>query len=185
MKQKTRQSHRLAFAMLGSILIASCSGPSGAPASVPPVAPSPSSGGGGSPPPPPPPPPSGPQAGSEIKVDDLNIGDCADSGNSSVLYSVVIMDCTAAHEFEVIGKYDRPEGTSAAFPGRVEMLPEARNTCRDVFFDLTGKAIDGLGLEIDVMYPSSSTWELGDREIICIAQAMEGEPPLARPVSDF
>lgn len=171
---KSKRSHLPALAVFGSILIASCSDPTGAPTIIPPVAP-----------PSQPPPPTGLQPGSEIKVDDLSVGDCADSGNSSVLNSVIIMDCTSVHEFEVIGKYNRPEDASAEFPGRVEMLPEAWITCRDLFFDLTGKSIDGLGLEIDVMYPSSSTWELGDREIVCLALALEGEPPLERPVSSF
>jgi Domain of unknown function (DUF4190)/Septum formation len=98
----------------------------------------------------------------------LQVGDCiatmpADNARVTTMPKV---SCTTPHEGEV---YDQIRVTEASFPGQPTLESEYQSRCRSSLMSYAPSAADSSDVGIYLLYPSQSTWDQGDRDVVCIA----------------
>ena len=103
----------------------------------------------------------------------LDVGDCLqDLGQLRSIGDVDIVDCDEAHVNEVFYLFDIAE---SEFPGIDETNTIAEEGCLELFEDYVGRDFASSILNIRFLTPSPATWDLGDREVICILFHLDGE----------
>ena len=141
-------AHRPAAAVVvvaASILLAGCTALGGA---------------GGAPSPTPTGPP-------EVDVLDLDVGDCLQTGDARrVTKTVPVVDCDAPHDSEA---YALIEITGDDFPGAEVVSDRAVAECTAEFTTFIGLDYATSTLDFAYYYPTPTSWELGDHEILCLA----------------
>lgn len=84
------------------------------------------------------------------------------------------VDCSEAHDMQVIGKFDLADGD---YPGEDAITEEANAGCADAWTDFVGISYEETTLplaQISYAYPTPETWDKADdREILCLAIASE------------
>jgi len=92
---------------------------------------------------------------------DLAVGDCYDQAGQGV---VLVLDCADPHSFEVFASLlvDAPE-----YPTDT-LETTATDRCRTAFGSFIGLEYDASELSLRYVAPSDTTWEQGDREVLCI-----------------
>jgi hypothetical protein len=116
-------------------------------------------GGGGAPTP-------TPSGDAEIDILDVRVGDClVTGGTSKVTRTVPIVDCSLEHDSEAYASViiDR-----ATFPGADAVSTQAVAECTARFATFVGLAYEESSLDFAYYYPTQSSWERGDREILCL-----------------
>ena len=140
-------AHRPAAALVvvaASILLAGCSALGGA---------------GGAPTPTPTGPP-------EVDVLDLAVGDCLQNGDARrVTKTVPVVDCDEPHDSEA---YALIELTGDDFPGTDAVSDRAVTECTTEFTAFIGIDYADSALDFAYYYPTPTSWDLGDREILCL-----------------
>ena len=109
----------------------------------------------------------------EKPMDDLAEGDCIDglSAQSSVTFSLEVLDCSEPHAGEVFGAF---EMTGDEYPDDFDLVAGER--CVDLFDAYVGKSFEESTLDIAPLTPTAPSWEAGDRGVLCILVAYyEGE----------
>jgi putative regulator of septum formation len=104
---------------------------------------------------------------------DLQVGECfqdpygIDVDAEILVQTVAAQPCTSPHDNEVyeVAAYAEPRG--APFPGTDEMIDRTARRCMPGFASFIGTTHDDSDLGITFLYPSSDTWPLGDRTIVC------------------
>ena len=140
-------AHRPAAVVLvaASILLAGCSAIGGA---------------GGAPSPT----PTGPPG---VDVLDLAVGDCLQNGDARrVTKTVPVVDCAEPHDSEA---YALIEITGDEFPGAQAVTDRAVAECTAEFTTFIGLDYAKSALDFAYYYPTPTSWDLGDREILCLA----------------
>ncbi len=107
----------------------------------------------------------------------LEVGSCFDDweGASTSLESqeitdVPIIDCAQPHDNEVYMITDVADGD---FPGDDAMEMVAVDTCFDGFEEFVGMPYEESTLDFGWLFPTSESWDEGDREIVCFAYDYE------------
>jgi hypothetical protein len=94
---------------------------------------------------------------------DFQLRDCFKDFDPDAQQSTVV-DCATGHSAQLVAveKY----GADESYPGRESLKQKARNACKAA--PLTDKASD-YDLSYKLAYPSSRSWEKGDRRVDCYA----------------
>jgi len=106
---------------------------------------------------------------------DLTVGDCFDLGEAAEVDTVPVIPCTEPHDFEAYASERMDAGT---YPGETDTVAEADARCAKAFEGYVGlplqDAYDQGLYDYTSFYPSTASWALGDREILCMVYATDG-----------
>jgi hypothetical protein len=102
----------------------------------------------------------------------LDVGTCFDdpSNIEGGVKDVPIVDCAEPHDNEV---YANRELTGDEFPGLEGIEELSGEVCLEAFADYVGIAYEESVYDIGWLNPTSETWALGDREVICFGYEMQ------------
>lgn len=110
--------------------------------------------------------------GGDLDVEQLRVGDCIDDvEESEVVFSIPVVPCDEPHGAEVYAVFELPAGD---YPGDDAVIAGADEGCFDRLETFSQSAFDDPSVEIFYYYPTGSTWRLGDREVVCIADFAGG-----------
>ena len=76
--------------------------------------------------------------------------------------------CERSHDGEVVGRQDWTG--SDDYPGPEELGVWADQHCQAQFREFVGIDVDDSSLDLQLLYPSFSSWAEGDRRAICVVQ---------------
>lgn len=113
---------------------------------------------------------------SDAYVDQFNsstgyeVGVCFDPEAS--IAKAAEIDCATPHPAEIVGV---DLMTHDAYPGDSDADSAAIDFCYSAFADYVGVDYDSSSLDMRYLYPDESSWTLGDRQIVCWVEAVEGE----------
>lgn len=116
----------------------------------------------------------------DVNVTDQQVGDCLDDTGGIVVFNVPVVGCDTEHAGEVyaliqlegIDEYDRDAIDEQGF-----------ERCIDEFEGYVGAPVIETTLFVSTLSPTESGWDLGDREVVCIA-VMRDESTLNQSVED-
>lgn len=101
-------------------------------------------------------------------VFDLGVGTCfndpSTDGDATEVSDVPVVECTEEHDNEVYALFDLDEGV---FPGADAVLEQSGEGCFDRFEAYVGAAYEDSRYDISSYFPTSGSWDQGDREVIC------------------
>ncbi|MBW8172591.1 septum formation family protein [Ornithinimicrobium sp. Arc0846-15] len=101
------------------------------------------------------------------------IGDCMDyAGLTGEVSELPTLDCTEAHDAQVIHKFDLPDGD---FPTEDEYVAALEAECLPAFESFVGVSYEESSLFISDLSPQEEGWDAGDRETICIAYTEDAD----------
>lgn len=111
--------------------------------------------------------------GGDVTTDELAVGDCLNGLDSGeVVTRLPGVPCAEPHEGEVYALFD--VSMEGDWPGDDPILAEADAGCDQRLQEYSQTAYDDLSVDIFYLYPSEQTWEVGDREVICVAYFLDG-----------
>lgn len=94
-----------------------------------------------------------------------------ESGDEGVA-DIPTVDCDEEHDAQVVHTYE-VEGDE--FPGEEALYEQAAEECIPGFEDFVGSDFMESELDVDPLLPSPDSWDqANDREVLCIAFAMDG-----------
>ena len=99
---------------------------------------------------------------------DFQLGDCFKDFDPEAQQSTIV-DCTTGHSAQLIGTHHYP--ASDTYPGLTALKDMGRETCRNA--QLAASATTYTLLQRNA-YPSSSSWDNGDRRVDCYVTADAG-----------
>lgn len=76
-----------------------------------------------------------------------------------------VVDCSQPHVSEV---YAGKTLTDAAYPGTEAVEKASEEFCASTFESFVGMSYADSALELSYLYPTSSSWQNGDKEILCL-----------------
>lgn len=106
----------------------------------------------------------------EDDVFTLAVGDCFDSNSETDtgegIESVPTIECSKPHDYEV---YSSVMMDQDSYPGETDTIAQADTQCLNVFETFFGSSYDeAVAYDFTYFYPSTESWEMGDREILCM-----------------
>lgn len=111
-------------------------------------------------------------------AEDLRVGDCfQEPAGLQVIKEVQHQPCTEKHDAEVVFVGDYPAAKGAAVPADDEYETFVATNCLPAFASYTG--VDVMSQEvlgIGYYTPTNEGWRDGDREIMCYAARVDGQP---------
>ena len=108
---------------------------------------------------------------STVSAMNLEVGQCVSVPAQEATASVSRVDCTAAHQAEVVAVLDIPTDT---LPPVSELDIRATSECAAAFESYVGISQEDSALSIFWLRPSVDSWEAGDHAITCLAQRSDG-----------
>jgi len=113
--------------------------------------------------------------GGEDDVFTLAVGDCFDNTEANAdadeVTSVPKIDCEKKHDFEA---YSAVLMDQDEYPGVADTESQADALCLDGFERFLGAPYDeAVAYDFTYFYPSTESWKLGDREILCMIYAID------------
>jgi hypothetical protein len=103
----------------------------------------------------------------EVDVLELEVGDClATQGPHGATRTVPVVDCSEEHESEAYALISLVDG---AFPGDDAVADRAVAECTAEFATFIGLDYATSSLDFAYYFPTRSSWDLGDRDIVCLA----------------
>ena len=110
----------------------------------------------------------------------IRTGDCTieDASQTAEVTSVRAIPCDQAHDNEVylIWELDGDEfPADMAFPGDEVVVAAAEAGCTSSFETWIGAPYEETSLDYFPYLPGEESWELGDREVVCLAFDMNGQ----------
>jgi hypothetical protein len=101
-----------------------------------------------------------------VTATDVKVGDCLKEIPGSTRVSTVdTVGCDQAHAGEVFAVLLMPDG---GYPGQ-SAIEEYQNKCEPELASYAPGAITDDSVQLYVLYPTTETWEQGDRAVTCIA----------------
>ena len=102
---------------------------------------------------------------------DLNVGDCIDqpTGDSEIT-DVQHQPCNEPHDGEVFAVINHTAASGATYPLTSEfqdLVQDEYIPALEAYTARTAAEVYAAGLDISFLYPSSSSWSDGDREVSC------------------
>ncbi len=82
------------------------------------------------------------------------------------------VDCSTAHDAEVVGTYNADPAPS--YPGESSLMTSAAYQCPTLFKDYVGTDFGSSKLDILPVVPTEIAWAAGTREISCVAITTDG-----------
>ncbi len=106
---------------------------------------------------------------SSDNVFSLEVGNCFDDeaapgSEPTELSSVPIVECAEPHDNEVFALFDLADGD---FPGQSTVETSAFEGCVERFEAFVGLSYEESSLGLYPIYPTSGSWDQGDREVVC------------------
>ena len=103
----------------------------------------------------------------------LEVGDCFDDPDDfEEVASVPTADCAEPHDNEVYAVFDHGSADDA-YPGDSDLQQAAATGCHDRFEAFVGYPYADSEIDFGAFWPSPSTWEDGDRAIVCLASEVD------------
>lgn len=104
----------------------------------------------------------------DTDVFDIFLGDCLTEfgENEDEVSSVPKIDCAEPHVYEVYHVENINE--SGAYPGQDSVYDSAFELCESAFTSFVGIDYASSALEIQPLFPTSTGWAAGDREVLCL-----------------
>lgn len=114
-----------------------------------------------------------PASDGSLFVPDLDPGDCLQEfGEDS--FSVPKVDCDELHMFEVTGLHELA-GEDDTYPTTTAMEDASRGPCENALVAHVGAApAESNLLSLPLLYPTEQGWTNGQREVVCVALAVDG-----------
>lgn len=111
----------------------------------------------------------------EDDVFTLAVGDCFDADSQidgpTEIETVPTVDCAEPHDYEV---YSAVIMDDDEYPGEEQTIAEADEQCTSLFEGFIGVPYDeALAYAVSYFYPTSPSWNLGDREILCLVYGID------------
>jgi hypothetical protein len=117
----------------------------------------------------------GETATGDVEAARLRPGDCWNdvSDQPGEVLEVPAVPCDQPHDNEVFAVVEIPGAPGSAFPGieTVDLL--GRERCLQEFAGYTGELYEFSSLELWMLFPTPTSWEIGDREVICSLYRMD------------
>ncbi len=111
----------------------------------------------------------------------LEAGTCRDGSLTSAP-----VDCDTPHAVEAIGTITLPDGPGAPFPGHEEFREQADALCQELLEDYAATlTVDNVELEAFVTVVDAHLWEIGRRELPCLASAADRDGIPQRVAGSF
>ena len=109
------------------------------------------------------------------------VGDCVDgpaesTATQTTLGDFVLGTCDGPHTAEVFSIFSIPAAEQEPFPGQEAIVSYSEPACVADFEEYVGLAYSASIFEIKHFTPIEATWELGDREVVCMLTAPGGAP---------
>lgn len=105
--------------------------------------------------------------GTAVRPDQVAVGDCfSEIPDDGIVTSVSTVGCDQPHEGEVYALFDLPDGD---YPGEEAVTAAADDGCLERLQQDHPTAYDDPDVGVFHLYPTHSSWRLGDREIVCVA----------------
>lgn len=99
-----------------------------------------------------------------LSVFNLRVGDClVDVAPDADTTTVEAVPCAEPHGAQVLSTFELPDGP---WPGRDAVLRPAEERCPAHLRDLP---VSTAGLKSFYLFPTESSWPLGDHQIVCLA----------------
>lgn len=115
------------------------------------------------------------EANENADVFALKVGDCLaqsdELNEADEVSSVPVVPCTEEHDGQVYAAVEAPEGD---FPGTTELQTDAEEFCVPEFETFVGVTYEESVLDYYPFYPTTASWDQGDREIQCVVFDPEG-----------
>lgn len=101
-------------------------------------------------------------------------GTCVDLAGGSGA-RVTTVPCEDPHDAELyavvtVGDRELAGGPDDAYPGSEAVVAEAEAVCSDRFADYVGRPDNESSLDVVFLVPTATTWELGDRTMVCLVE---------------
>ena len=87
---------------------------------------------------------------------------------------ILRLDCSAPHQYEVIGVVDVPD-PPAAYPAEDELAAVAKKLCPPLFPSYVGRPYETSKLELGWIFPKPDQWHPGAQRIACTAYEAGGK----------
>ncbi|HYI21636.1 MAG TPA: septum formation family protein, partial [Candidatus Limnocylindrales bacterium] len=115
-------------------------------------------------------------------LNDIAVGQCfnggraADSGETTIVNSVALVDCDEPHESELIASfaYAGPD-SGGTYPSEADLTAYSESECSARFGQYVGVTFNESRFEMTYVFPLSTGWLIGDREMQCVVH-----PPLGQ-----
>lgn len=109
----------------------------------------------------------------EQDVFSLAIGDCINVSDATEITTIPVVDCAEPHDQEVFALSDMEGDT---FPGDAAVSEALDTFCSgDVFTEFIGLPYADSIYYTSGLQPTSSSWESGDRELLCTVGNPDGQ----------
>lgn len=112
----------------------------------------------------------GPPPGAEVVgLRDLAVGDCFDTVDEPAVRDLAVwrIDCEQPHRFEVYDVLDYDGPREGGYPGVETVQDWSEQACYERFEDFVGVRWTVSELDLQVWWPSSDSWAIGDESVIC------------------
>ncbi len=89
--------------------------------------------------------------------------------------SLETADCADNHHGEVVLA---DEGFFAPFdqmPADADLVAKSEAACAQAMYDYTGRKLEQTSFRMSYLYPTTDTWDSGDRKLTCVAMAYDEE----------
>lgn len=103
---------------------------------------------------------------------DLAVGDCIGDLENTAIENVDLIPCDEAHFWEAYAAMDLEGDT---MPPDTDITQQADEFCVTQFEEFVGVAAEESMYAWSYLYPSSETWDAGDREITCLVGLDSGD----------
>ena len=110
--------------------------------------------------------------------EDVVVGQCfdpVDDKDDGVLLAAILRACDEPHGLELFGRPELNFDADAAWPGDEIVDPSSEDACDALFLEYVGVAYQDSSWTYSFIRPSEETWSTGDRGIMCLIEASEGE----------
>ena len=108
---------------------------------------------------------------------DLKVGDCVMLPHGDEAVTIEHTSCSESHEAEVSTLVDTdPKDASAPFPGEEALALQAESACVESFESYVGTPYVLSSLDVTWLLPTKTSWGEGDRQIVCLVNAMDAQP---------
>ena len=113
---------------------------------------------------------------SEADVFSLEVGDCLNETVTTEeveeVSSVPTVPCSDPHDSEAYAATDIADGE---YPGDQAVIDQSDAYCYEQFATFVGLSYDDSELELASFFPTTESWEQGDREIMCFISSPDGQ----------
>lgn len=113
------------------------------------------------------------EANENASVMDMQVGDCygdfgsINSDESTVFETLPALPCDEPHDYEVFaGK----KIEAKSLPAESMLWSDTEEFCMKKFASFVGISYDDSTLDLVYFYPTSESWDLGDRDMTCLIE---------------